>query len=139
MTANAVSNYGMFSTPQFGYDPYFLQAFNSPNVNQMYQAQQLSAQQTVPQALAGNNPSFQGAQQAQTEKKSNAKAWLLIGGAALLAGSAWMISRGKAAGAEGMIEQFKAGIKSFGKETTKQIVRSGNRKTESAFPFHQPS
>ena len=50
MTANAVSGLGMFNFSQMGYDPYFLQAFNSPNVNQMYQAQQLSAQQTVPQA-----------------------------------------------------------------------------------------
>ena len=124
MTANAVSNLGMFNYSQMGYDPYFLQAFNSPNVNQMYQSQQVPAQQTaqqVSQALAGN-PSFQGAQTATTEKKGNGKAWLLIGGAAALAGAAWMISRGKAAGAEGLVEQFKAGIKSFGKESAKKVV-----------------
>ena len=123
MTANAVSSLGMFNYSQMGYDPYFLQAFNSPNVNQMYQSQQVPAQQTaqqVSQALAGN-PSFQGAQ-TTTEKKGNGKAWLLIGGAAALAGAAWMISRGKAAGAEGLVEQFKAGIKSFGKESAKKVV-----------------
>ena len=88
MTANAVSGLGMFNYSQMGYDPYFLQAFNSPNVNQMYQSQQVPAQQTaqqVSQALAGN-PSFQGAQTTTTEKKGNGKAWLLIGGAAALAG-----------------------------------------------------
>ena len=106
MTASAFNNYGMFNSQQFYNDPYFLQAFYSPNANQMYQGQQTATpqgNQQVSQALAGN-PSFQGAQQAQPEKKSNAKAWLLLGGAALLAGSAWMISRGKAAGAEGMIK-----------------------------------
>ena len=65
MTASAFNNYGMFNSQQFYNDPYFLQAFYSPNANQMYQGQQTATpqgNQQVSQALAGN-PSFQGAQQ----------------------------------------------------------------------------
>ena len=68
-----------------GFDPYFLQAYNSPNALQMQQLQQ--AQQATQTQQAANNPNsvFQNTvpRAQEPKKKSNTVAWCVLGAAAL--------------------------------------------------------
>ena len=121
----------MAGAQAIGYnDPYFLQAYNSPNylqMQQMQQMQQAQAQQ-VQQSyntnpFASQNSVMQNITPKATEepkKKNNTAAWAVLGTVAL-AGTAWMISRGKKTGAEGIFNQLKAGFKSLGKNANEQI------------------
>lgn len=129
MAVEAISGFGGYNQMnmyQLFNDPYFLQAYGAPNINQMVQYQQQTPQVYAPQAAqsVAANPSFQGAEAApaEKEKKGKGKAWLLLGGAALLAGSAWMITRGKTAGAEGLWEQFKVGFKTLWKNKADKVI-----------------
>lgn len=126
--------YGMNNFQNYYNNPYFLQAFNSPNYNQYMQAQQGNVQQNfnnVPQTNGQNgtqlpngaNINFQGAQnaianQAKEEKSGNGLAWAL-GIAATAIGTAWWLaSRGKARNANGLWNQIKLGATSlFNKPT----------------------
>ncbi len=92
-------NNNMYGMNGLGYnDPYFIQAYNSPNYNyqllQQQQQQAQIAQQTAQQQQiepTQTSPSFQGAakaiEQEQPEKKSKASKWVL--GIASVIGLAW--------------------------------------------------
>ena len=122
----------MAGAQAIGYnDPYFLQAYNSPNYLQMQQMQQAQAQQ-VQQSnntnpFASQNSVMQNITPKATEepKKKNNTAALCILGTAAIAGTAWMVTRmvtrGKKTGAEGIFNQLKAGFKSLGKNANEQI------------------
>ena len=119
------STYGM---QNYYNNPYFLQAYNYPNYNQMYAQQQVPVQQ-VPATSTVNsqNPSqltnssninFQGAQnvitnEAKEEKKGNGLAWALGIGATAIGASWWLASRGKARNATGLWNQIKTGFTSL--------------------------
>ncbi len=104
MTVGAVSNYGTntglgigsLNYSQCYNDPYFIQAFQSPNYYQMQaqNTQQAGAQaQTATTPTTGVNPSFKGAAEeiaGKSEKKNNSAAKWVLGtfaavGTALLA------------------------------------------------------
>lgn len=104
MTVGATTNmgYGAMGMNGLGYnDPYFIQAYNSPNSNhqlaqqQAQMAQQAQAQMAAQSATptAGANPSFQGGAtqaiqtEAKEEKGSSVGKWIL--GIAAVAGLAW--------------------------------------------------
>ena len=85
-----------------GFDPYFLQAYNSPNFMQLQQTQQAQqagqVQQTAQaqQATANPNSIFQSSipRAEEPKKKNHTAAWCILGATAL-AVTAWVISRGK--------------------------------------------
>ncbi len=104
MTVGATTNmgYGAMGMNGLGYnDPYFIQAYQSPNSNyqlaqqQAQMAQQAQAQMAAQSATptAGANPSFQGGAtqaiqtEAKEEKSGSAAKWIL--GIATVAGLAW--------------------------------------------------
>ena len=104
MTVGATTNmgYGAMGMNGLGYnDPYFIQAYNSPNSNyQLAQQQAQMAQQAQAQMAAqsatptvGTSPSFQGGAtqaiqtEAKEEKGSSVGKWIL--GIATVAGLAW--------------------------------------------------
>lgn len=104
MTVGATTNigYGAMGMNGLGYnDPYFMQAYQSPNSNyQLAQQQAQMAQQAQAQMAAqsatptsGASPSFQGGAtqaiqtEAQEEKGSSVGKWIL--GIASIAGLAW--------------------------------------------------
>lgn len=105
------------------YDPYLMQALSSPNYYQMLQAQQKDAHVAVAdntrvaKTPAISNPSFQGVPRATETESSggSGKALLLTAGAIAIGATAWIASRGKAAGAKGFWNKLQAGFKSFGK------------------------
>ena len=147
--------YGSYEMQNSFNNPYFLQAFNAPNANQIQAQQQAYSQQMA--NTAQNNVSFQGAQvanpnnisvqgaqtaiteQAQ-EKKSggNGLAWILGIGVTLAGAGWWLASRGKGRGAEGLWNQIKTGFTSlFDKSTdvaSKINVRSINGKDVISLP-----
>lgn len=107
-----------------GADPYFLQAYNSPNYYQLMQTQQAQQAQQASQtgAVAGvqnptsqvqQTPTFKGAQEDTT--KSSGTNWGALGLTLLTTGIGacwWFASKGKAAGAEGLWKQIKTGATS---------------------------
>ena len=114
------------SSPQaIGLDPYFLQAYNTPNYYQLAQAQQTqqaqqasqipaqSASQNVSQsAQASSSPSFQGK---SAEKEDSGINWGAIGLTLVTTGIGaawWFASKGKKAGVEGLWNQIQTGAKS---------------------------
>lgn len=126
MTANSLAINGLYS------DPYFMQALNSPNYYSMFQGQTTGNQLGTAQAAttnataattAASNPTFTGIPRAtQTEKSSSLAAPLAIG-TTIVGVGAWIASRGRAAGAKGLMNSLKAGLKSFGKES-KSVANS---------------
>ena len=103
----------------------------SQQMNAQNYAQQLAASQaatTQPTtvgavqagAKAASSPSFQGGAIARAEepkKGGNGKAIGLTIGALAVAGTAFLASRGKSAGAKGLWNQISTGFKSLGKST----------------------
>ena len=124
----------MAGAQAIGYnDPYFLQAYNSPNSLQMQQMQQAQVQQAQQTSstnpFAAQNSIMQNITPKATEepkKKNNTVAWAVLGTAALV-GTGWMIYRGKKAGAEGLGKQIIAGLKSFGNKSAnaKNVATGG--------------
>ncbi len=131
------SGYGM---QNFYNNPYFLQAYNSPNFNQMQAMQQMQTQQQMlaqqSANLAGQTPTqanlqvsnganinFQGAQsaisgEAKEEKGGNGLAWFLGLTTTAIGAAWWLSSRGKARNATGLWNQIKLGFTSlFNKPT----------------------
>lgn len=126
------NSYGM---QNYYNNPYFLQAYNSPNYNQFMQTQQRTYQQQSVantagqvntqggvQATSGTNVNFKGAQSqitndAKEEKKgSNGLAWLFGIGATVIGTCWWLASRGKARNATGLWNQIKLGAISLFKD-----------------------
>lgn len=127
------NSYGM---QNYYNNPYFLQAYNSPNYNQFMQTQQPTYQQQSVantagqvntqggvQATSGTNVNFKGAQSqitndAKEEKKgSNGLAWLFGIGATVIGTCWWLASRGKARNATGLWNQIKLGAISLFKDS----------------------
>jgi len=121
--------YGTYGMQSYYNNPYFLQAYYSPNYNQMYGQQQMYNPQQIVSAQAGtnnssatqltgaNNVNFKGAQSAITseakeEKKSNGLTWALGIGATAVGIGWWLASRGKSCNATGLWNQIKTGFKS---------------------------
>lgn len=114
-------------------NPYFLQAYNSPNYNQIAQSQQAynnqmanSVGQTnnqTNQQTNTSNVSFQGAQAAiqddseKEEKSSSGRAWGLALAATAIGTGWWLLSRGKARNANGFFNQIKTGFTSLFKDS----------------------
>ena len=121
--------YGMNNFQNYYNNPYFLQAFNSPNYNQYMQAQQGNVQQNFnnvaqttgqngTQLPNGANVNFQGAQnaianQGKEEKSGNGLAWALGITATAIGTAWWLASRGKARNAKGLWNQIKLGATSL--------------------------
>ncbi len=116
-------------------DPYLMQALNSPNYYQMQQAQQSVAQTQIPavattatDTATATNPAFQG-KVAESSDSGTGTAVALAATAAIGGTALWILSRGKARGAKGIVEQFKKGWESFGKNAKKSeklMVRNEN-------------
>ena len=141
MTAGLSVANGLYGSNMQNYynNPYFLQAYNSPNYNQMYGQQAMYGQPMYGQTMYGqqaygqqptnnvpttqlpdtNNVSFQGAgnsisAEAKEEKKDgNGLAWALGIGATALITAGWLALRGKARNATGIWNQIKLGATSL--------------------------
>ena len=134
---------GLYANPygmqNYYNNPYFIQAYNSPNYNQMLQSQQQNysqqptntTSQTVGQTGVqlpnGSNVIFQGAQsqitnganEVKEEKKGgNGLAWLLGLTATAIGTAWWLASRGQARNATGLWNQIKLGAVSLFKDPT---------------------
>lgn len=158
MTAGLTAMNGLYGNSygmqNYYNNPYFLQAYNSPNYNQMIQAQQqMYAQQPATNTLgqtghqsglqipSGTNVNFQGAQSAisnegKEEKKSNGLAWAIGIGATAIGACWWLASRGKARNATGLWNQIKTGFKSLYKKPN--IVKEAQNiaKNKEIFKFN---
>lgn len=147
--------YGSYGMQNSFNNPYFLQAFNAPNANQVQAQQQAYSQQMA--NTAQNNVSFQGAQVAnpnnisvqgaqatiteqaqEKESGGNGLAWALGIGVTLVGAGWWLASRGKGRGAEGLWNQIKTGFTSlFDKSAdaaSKITVKSVNGKNVFSLP-----
>ena len=144
MTAGLSVANGLYGSNMQNYynNPYFLQAYNSPNYNQMYGQQAMYGQPMYGQTMYGqqaygqqptnnvpttqlpgtNNVSFQGAgnsisAETKEEKKGgNGLAWVLGIGATVAGTALWLASRGKARNATGIWNQIKLGATSLFKD-----------------------
>ena len=93
------------------------------------------AANTATQTTTATNPTFTGAAAPATEEKgsNNLLAGALALGATTISAAWWIASRGKSAGAKGLMNQLKAGLKSFGKKgadvATSPAIRTVNGKT----------
>ena len=83
-----INGYGNYAN--YANNPYFQQAYQSPNLNAQYYQQQTQTQQ--PQAdtvqlqatqTQATNPNFRG-EAAEKKKKGNGKAWAILGTAAAI-------------------------------------------------------
>lgn len=114
-------------------DPYFLQAYSSPN-NYQYQqqliqqpllAQNVEQVDSVQQSENVPNINFKGAESVvQQPKKNHTAAWLVLGSIATV-GAACLIHKGQKAGANGIFDQFITGFKSLIGKTDDKVLTFG--------------
>lgn len=116
-------------------DPYFLAAYNSPNINQNQQNMQNTQGAQIGQAPVGvpqtqNNTVFQGQQTAET-KKSNKTAKTILG----IASAAALIFAGYKCHGKGVGDGFFNKILDGGKKYWNQFVNwIGGKKFETKHP-----
>lgn len=68
-------------------------------------------------SATSTSPTFQGAiPRAEKKESGSSTAGWLLAGTAVASAAWWIASRGKSAGAKGLMNQLKAGLKSFGKK-----------------------
>lgn len=113
-----------------GYDPYFLQAYNSPNYYQMQQAQTPSAPTTSNISFKGNDSTGNtDTTQQNAKKKNNATAWTIIGTVATVGAAALCHKAGAVKGTKGFWKKIGDGAKdisqnAFKKDFWKKIFKA---------------
>ena len=89
----------------YGYDPYFMAAYQSYNPNFQATNQAPDTTQTVQQGLATNDPTFRGKK--KEEENSGSAASLIVGGALAIGTGVLLYKAHKKGGEKGILEGLK--------------------------------